>query len=324
MEARLSQLRRLRAVAAAALAEYPLPDGPLTFVTHGENTTYRLDGPAGKFLVRVHRPLRHGRDADPVTAIESELAWLVALRAETSLTVPEPVFARDGAVTVTATAAGLTRVVSVLRWIDGRIMEDSARAVHFRRLGAAMAVLHQHADSWTPPADFTRIRWDHEAFFGNTMVYGNVSAAECWELLPSALRDRFAAVGSRMSAVMAAESDSGLIHADLHMGNAVFRGTTVGLIDFDDSGFGPRIYDLAVALWEQRDEPESAQVREALLDGYRSVRPIDDTLLDDYIAVRQVAFDLWYTGTAQVNPAFAARLDVVHDWSSSMLGLLGY
>ena len=41
--------------------------------------------------------------------------------------------------------------------------------------------------------------------------------------------------------------------------------------------------------------------------------------LDDYIALRQVAFGLWYTGTAQVNPAFAARLDVVHRWSLEML-----
>ncbi len=45
--------------------------------------------------------------------------------------------------------------------------------------------------------------------------------------------------------------------------------------------------------------------RDALLAGYRTHREIDATHLDDFIALRQVAFDLWFTGTAQVNPAFA-------------------
>ena len=49
---------------------------------------------------------------------------------------------------------------------------------------------------------------------------------------------------------------------------------------------------------------------------------IDVTHLDDFIAARQVAFDLWYTGMAQVNPAFAARLDQVHRWSLAMLDLV--
>ena len=77
--------------------------------------------------------------------------------------------------------AGDTRICSVLRWMDGRIHEDSARPIHLRRLGDAMARLHDQADAWTPPPDFVRIRWDHETFFGNVMVYGETPAAECWD-----------------------------------------------------------------------------------------------------------------------------------------------
>ena len=47
-------------------------------------------------------------------------------------------------------------------------------------------------------------------------------------------------------------------------------------------------------------------------------------VLDDYIAVRQVAFDLWFTGTAQVNPTFAEDLDNVHRWSADMLDIVGF
>ena len=172
---RRAQVARLRRVALAALDAYPLPEGRLRFVTHGENTTFRHDGPAGSHLVRVHRPQGHGRGVDSAAAVRSELAWLRALRAETDLEVPEVVAARDGATTVTTSAGDLTRVCSVLRWMDGRILERSARPVHLRRLGAAMARLHAHADGWTPPPDFERIAWDHEAFFGDVMVYGETS-----------------------------------------------------------------------------------------------------------------------------------------------------
>jgi Ser/Thr protein kinase RdoA (MazF antagonist) len=116
--------------------------------------------------------------------------------------------------------------------------------------------------------------------------------------------------------------DVGLIHADLHLGNALFHRGEVKLIDFDDCGTGPRLYDLAVALWELRDEEGYEVFRDALLDGYREHREIDAAHLDHFIAVRQIAFDLWCTGMAQVNPAFAARLDRIHRWSLAMLDVV--
>jgi Ser/Thr protein kinase RdoA (MazF antagonist) len=322
MLTRRAELASLRQVALAALGRYRIAKGRLTFVAHGENTTFRHDGADSSHLVRVHRPDRHGRGVDSVAAIRSELAWLQALRSGTDLAVPEPVVARDGASTVTVDAAGTTRVCSVLRWMDGRIHEASPRPVHLHRLGDAMARLHEHADAWRPPAGFVRIQWDHEAFFGNVMIYGGTPATRCWDLLPEELRARFRAVDVRMVESIPSAGDTGLIHADLHLGNALFNRGAVKLIDFDDCGTGPRLYDLAVALWELRDRPDYPLFRDALLSGYSARRDLDVRYLDDYIALRQVAFDLWYTGTAQVNPAFFARLDRVHRWSLEMLDLL--
>jgi len=322
MSSRRAQVARLRRVAVAALDLFPLPVGRLTFVDHGENTTFRHDSAAGRHLVRVHRRQRHGRDVDATAAICSEIAWLRAIRADTDLLVPEPLAALDGAPTVEASAAGETRICSVLRWMDGRILAESARPLHLRRLGEAMGRLHDQADAWTPPPGFVRIRWDHETFFGNVMVYGETPAAACWTLLPEEVHSRFRAVSARLADVMPRVEADGLIHADLHLGNAIFQGDKVKLIDFDDCGTGPRLYELAVALWELRDQPNYPAYREALLAGYRARREIDVAHLDDFIALRQVAFDLWYTGTAQVNPAFAERLDRVHRWSLSMLDLV--
>ncbi|MBX3031175.1 MAG: phosphotransferase [Chloroflexi bacterium] len=320
---RRSQVMRLRRVALEAVRQYPLPEGRLTFLAHGENTTFRFDDTAGRALVRVHRPERHGRAADAGIAIASEIAWLRAIRTDTDLAVPEVLRASDQRVVVEAEAAGVARMCSVLRWMDGRIHVDSARPVHLFRLGAAMAALHDHADAWTPPDWFRRIRWDHETFFGDVLVYGGIPAADCWDLLPAALRKRFGVVRDRMRDIMNAEEDVGLIHADPHLGNAVFRGVQVQLIDFDDCGIGPRIYDLAVALWELRDADDHVRYRDALVEGYRSVRDIDVTHLDDYIALRQVAFQLWHSGTAQVDPVFAAESEHIERWSLRMLDTIG-
>jgi Ser/Thr protein kinase RdoA (MazF antagonist) len=296
-----------------------LQEGRLTFVDHGENTTFRHESEAGRYLVRVHRPERHGRGVDTAAAVGSEIAWLRSIRAQSALEVPDVLLSRDGAVTVTATAGGLSRVCSVLGWMEGRIYAGSARPVHLRRLGEAMALLHEQADAWTPPAGFVRINWDHETFFGDVMVYGNASAAECWSLLPLGLRTRFEAVAERMSDVLAANDDVGLIHADLHPGNAVFERDRVKLIDFDDCGTGPREYELAVGLWEFRLNDDYPAYFDALCEGYTARRAIDTSRIDDYLALRQVGFGLWYTGMAQVNPAFAARLDAVNEWSMKML-----
>lgn len=320
MLSRRAEIGRLRRIAVAALRRYPVQAGTLSFVAHGENTTFRLRGADSSFLVRVHRPQRHGVGADQNAAIASEIAWLRAIRADTHLAVPEPMSTRDGAVTVEASDGDESRVCSVLRWMSGRIYENSPSPIHLQKLGAATAALHHHADAWTPPASFLRIRWNREAFFGDVMTYGGLSVSECRQLMPASLGQRYDAVAERM-VDMDNAPDRGLMHADLHLGNAVFDAGDIKLIDFDDCGTGPRLYDLAVALWELRDRDDYPRYRDAFLSAYLSTRDADTTRLDDYIALRQVAFALWYTGMSQRNPAFAARLRIVHEWSEEMIDL---
>jgi Ser/Thr protein kinase RdoA (MazF antagonist) len=205
---------------------------------------------------------------------------------------------------------------SVLRWMNGRVHSAAPRPVHLRRLGSVMARLHNHAGQWRVPPGFVRIRWDWETFFGDTMVYGGINAAAVWDLLPDDLRRRFARVASGMRGVMThlgeGADNFGLIHADLHLDNALFWRDEVRVIDFDDCGFGYWLYDIAVALWELRYRNDYEDFRSALIDGFTQHRPLPPgglAHLDDFIATREVAFGLWFTGTAQVNPVFRAELD---------------
>jgi Ser/Thr protein kinase RdoA (MazF antagonist) len=318
------RVARILRVAGRALDAYPLVDRQLRLIADEENTTYRVDATApdgrDRFLLRVHRPARHGRNIDSTTAISSELCWLTALRAGTDLLVPAPFRTIDGQLTTVAASSDLPepRVCSVLRWMDGRVYTAAPRPVRLRRLGSVMAHLHNHADQWRVPPGFVRIRWDWETFFGDTMVYGGINAADVWDLLPGDLRRKFAEVASGMDRVMThlgeGADDFGLIHADLHLGNALFWRDEVRIIDFDDCGFGYWLYDIAVSLWELRYRSDYEDFRSALIDGYTRYRPLPPgglAHLDDFIATREVAFALWFTGTAQVNPVFHAELDQV-------------
>ena len=320
------RIARMRRVAVRALDAYPLVDPELRFIADEENTTFRVDAtaPGGRdrFLLRVHRPARHGRNVDPAAAIGSELDWLTALRTGTDLLVPAPFRTVDGKLTTVAASPDVAepRVCSVLRWMDGRVHTAAPRPVHLRRLGSVMARLHNHAAQWDLPPGFVRIRWDWETFFGDTMIYGGTNAAEVWDLLPGDLRRRFDQVASDMRRIMTHLGDGtgsfGLIHADLHLGNALFWRGEVRVIDFDDCGFGYWLYDIAVALWELRYRNDYEDFRSALIEGYTQHRPLPPgglTHLDDFIATREVAIGLWFTGTAQVNPIFRAELDQVQE-----------
>lgn len=293
------RVARLRRVAVRALEAYALTDPRLRFVADEENTTFRVDAATAdggdRFLLRVHRPARHGHNVDSAAAVGSELDWLTALRAGTDLLVPAPLRTVGGELTtvVAASPGGMPepRVCSVLRWMDGRVHAAAPRPVHLRRLGGVMARLHNHASQWRIPPDFARIRWDWETFFGNTMVYGGIGAADVWELLPDDLRHRFARVAADMRSVMTqlgeAPDSIGLIHADLHLGNTLFWRDQVKVIDFDDCGFGYWLYDIAVSLWELRPRNNYEHFQSALIDGYTQHRPLPPgglACLDDFIA----------------------------------------
>ena len=312
------------------MSAYDVAESRIEVVAHGENTTFRViarDGGhearpctgdiAGQYLLRVHRPYRHGRDIDSEAAITSELEWLVALRADTSLSVPDPVRTVRDELTTTATANGVagSRVCSLLRWMKGRNHSRSARPVHLHRLGGVLAELHIHADRWRISDDFVRIRWDHETFFGNTMVYGSVDAVDARKLLPTHLHREFERVAQNVGSLMQQLGEGadvfGLIHADAHLDNVLFDRQQARLIDFDDCGFGYRIYDVAVALWELRHRDDYPAFKEAFVRGYTEHRPLPVEQmehLDTFIAAREVAFLLWLVGMAETRPAFRDEL----------------
>jgi Ser/Thr protein kinase RdoA (MazF antagonist) len=179
------QAVRLRQLAASLLPAYGLGGGRLTLINREFNTTFRVDLPtraadhppyvAGRYLLRIHQRDHHDPRLDRQQVIESELAWLAALRADTTISVPEPVLTNSGTVVLTTEISGVgARFCSLLRWLDGRIQFAHAVPRHLYLVGALMAQLHNHAASWRLPLGFARVRWDWHAFFGGYAIHRRV------------------------------------------------------------------------------------------------------------------------------------------------------
>ena len=78
--------------------------------------------------------------------------------------------------------------------------------------------------------------------------------------------------------------------------NVLIHDGAVRIIDFDDCGYGWHMYDLAVALYQNREEAIYPLIEAALLDGYQQERALtaqDIAALPLFAALRAFAFLGW-------------------------------
>jgi Ser/Thr protein kinase RdoA (MazF antagonist) len=311
---RRDQLSRLRRLGRTALASYGLENARVTLLRFEHNTTFRVDASTGRYLLRINRPQVHGPDT-----IGSEMAWLTALRRDTDLGVPEPVAARDGSLVVVVSDAGVPEARScvLLRWLDGRFVDQGLVPGHLWRVGLLAGRLQEQAATWAPPAGFLRPRVDTLTSQGKIDSISPSAAVALDGEHPSAADAELAiglveALFSRKDATILAKALEavwatthrlaketaafGLIHGDLHHENVLFDKGEAQAIDFDDCGWGFYLYDLAVTLFEIEDRPRYNELRDALGGAYATTRrlPRDYAIhLDALLVLRRMQILLW-------------------------------
>ena len=121
----------------------------------------------GRSILRVHRLGYH-----TAAEIESELAWMDALRAEAGVRTPRVLPGPGGGRVMTmADETGQERHCVRFEYLAGAEPADD-EAAHFAELGEITARMHQHARQWRRPAWFTRFHWDYDAAFGARARWG--------------------------------------------------------------------------------------------------------------------------------------------------------
>ena len=331
---RLGRLRRFARVACDALSRYRLREPRLSFLTYNGNVIYRVDthGPEAvpsngffvpnRYVLRIHMPY-HSEDE-----IKSELTWLAALRNDAGLPVPEPVPTSSGELLFAVDIPGSDqkRFVSLLKWLDGKFAPNRVSRAKARFWGALMARLHEHASGWNIPAGFSRRHRDWEGLFGHRagFVY---PAEELWKTVPEKYRGLLDGVTGELAGVMdrlkKGPTTSGLVHADLNIKtNVLFAAGAARVIDFDDCCFAFWLHDLAFALGPWQTDADYLWIRDALLDGYQSVRVWPDEQLrhlDLFLAAFNANLMLWMLDWAKQRPDSSEPMQEVRRYGENML-----
>ncbi len=273
-----------------ALTLWGMDGAEWSLVAARENHVYRVQAGGRSYALRLHRRGLHS-DA----ALRSELRWIAELGAK-GVGVPTPVPATDGR--YLHLLGGVQ--VDMLDWLPGRPLGSTGggidhedRAGVFRALGREMAKLHKISDAWTLPDGFARWSWDRAGLLGDAPLWERF-----WENSTLTAGDRalftvFRETANSHLQQIEGHLDYGLIHADLVRENVMVQGDKLWLIDFDDAGFGFRLFDIATALLKNLNEPDYDALRVALFEGYRSERALDVEHLDLFMALRAATYVGW-------------------------------
>jgi Ser/Thr protein kinase RdoA (MazF antagonist) len=297
------QTSALRQLGEVALGNYDGAFSRPELVKYRENAIFAVRRDDGaKFALRIHR---HGYHSD--ASLASELAWMEAL-GEAGIEAPRVMHARDGRAVAFAAVPEVPerRQVDLLSWLDGRplgeleaggaLSRDERRSL-YQATGALAARLHNHAANWQRPPGFARHDWFADALVGETPLWGRFWELQALSRAEAALLQTARERARRgLGEYGVADGNSGLIHADLVPDNVLVNGAEVRPIDFDDAGFGWNMFELATILYFTLEDPDHAGLRQAVIEGYRSVRPLpdrDEQALELFLLVRGMTYLGW-------------------------------
>jgi Ser/Thr protein kinase RdoA (MazF antagonist) len=270
------QLVHLQKLAETILPQYGIHNVQPILLQYEDNAVYYISTSSKEqFILRINALEGHG-----MATQLSEMQWLMALQRDLGLRVPKPIPTLDGElVTVGEVAEVGTRLCVLLRWIPGTPPEVGIQPDVVGKIGEFTALLHNHAEHFVPPKGFVRPSWDWEDVFGalTTRLENTTVALAAHE--KRILAHLSVQVQEDLSSLSTRTSFWGLIHADLHKDNILIDDGNVGVIDFDDCGWGYYLYDIASVFDSfyrrvANHPQEYLHLRDAYITGYERIRPL--------------------------------------------------
>ena len=273
-------------LAIEALQAWGIESPGLTLVKERENAVYEVDDRVGqRYALKLHR---HGYHSDQ--ELLSEYQWIAALNAA-GIHVPEPLKSIEGSPLVHVCLDACDHQFDLVPWIQGEPLAalatdgsstDELQQI-YTQLGRLAAQVHTQSSHWQLPNGFLRKAWNLEGLLGEAPLWGAF-----WELdaLSSGQRETIDTARRRAELDLRKYAASpegregyGLIHADLVQDNVMVSDGILHLIDFDDAGYGWHLFELATALYFEREAPNYDVMLSAMVAGYREYRALSDVQL---------------------------------------------
>jgi Ser/Thr protein kinase RdoA (MazF antagonist) len=288
-------------VSERALLHYTnVNDLTAELLDYSENATYliRNTNTGVKQILRVCRPNYHMKQQ-----IESEVKWVKATGENTPINVPKPIAALNGEYIQTVKLDGqdVEYHCVMFSFLEGKMPEidnEDQLIEVFEVIGEMAAQLHEDVfRNWNQFKEFKRPIWNYENILGEKPIWGR------WQdgiaITPERLKlfTRVAdVIKLRLERFGQNPERFGLIHADLRHANLLVNGDEVNVIDFDDSGFGWYLADVASSLTLIEHRSSVPVLIESWLKGYRKVRSLseeEENEIPTFIMMRRLQIIAW-------------------------------
>ena len=257
-----AQREHILELAHTVLSDYPFEIHSVEIVNFEFNATFKVVTSNREiFALRIN--VNSDRTYEN---LRGEIAFVGFLNQKQAVNLPKPVACKKGEFALTVASSMLERDLGVVlySWLEGEELGDEPNDEALRKLGAAMAAMHQATADFTLP-DKAQLPFLKDFLWQTQdIIFSSVSplSKEVIELLTKVKNEIEHIIEDLYSG-----SKAIAIHADLHGANVFTNGDQIYIFDFDDAGFGLPIQDLAIALY-YLDTPEQEA---ALLAGYQSV-----------------------------------------------------
>jgi Ser/Thr protein kinase RdoA (MazF antagonist) len=249
-------------LARAVLLEYPFEVQSIEIINYEFNATFKVVTTKNEiFALRIN--VNSDRTYENLCG---EIAFVSFLNEKQAVNLPKPIASKKGEFALTVASSLLERDlgVALYSWLEGDELGDEPTDDALRKLGAAMAAMHQATTHFALPDNAQLPLLKDFLWQTQDIIFSSSSplSKEDIELLTKAKKEIENIIEDLYSG-----SKPIAIHADLHGANVFSHGDQIYIFDFDDAGFGLPIQDLATALY-YLDTPEQDA---ALLAGYQSV-----------------------------------------------------
>jgi Ser/Thr protein kinase RdoA (MazF antagonist) len=259
------QIESLIEPAKVILAQYGITDFELENINHEYNSTFSVVTAAGeKFALRVN--VNSDRTEKNIAA-EMTFVNTLAQSGEFRVAVPIRNLAGEFVSKAVHEASGRELLCVLFSWLEGEDVGDEPTLEVVFEIGALMARLHDATKELALPAGQELPSLDDFMWHVEDFLLGERSALNSDEKAKIATGRK--AIETELSALFS-EGQMQLIHADLHGWNLKLHDGQLAVFDFDDSGVGLPIQDLATAIYYLDTDEQIA----AMKAGYASVRQL--------------------------------------------------
>lgn len=282
----------------------------------GLNDTYLVEAEQNsQYILRVYR---HGWRTQ--AAIDFELELLSYLH-ERNLPVAYPIAKKMGGFIEAIACPEGKRYAAVFSYAPGRAIGKNINSKQSQQLGEVVATIHQKTDNFT--SCFTRpeltsehlLDWAMEAI---VPLFQHRSRDIDYLFKQSTqIKEQLIEL-----ALPQAPSTYGVCIGDVHSENAHFTENQPTLFDFDQCGYGWRVFDIAKFIHTTYRWELDASIRESFLHGYQQIRQLSHAEIDA-IPIFIKAAHIWVMGIAcAVVEEVLPYGEFTEEWFRSRLALL--